>query len=80
MSILHERYNPGADTGEEMLSHAGEEGGVVVRGAIELTVGGQKRTLGPGDAYYFESRLPHRFRNTGEEICEIISANSPPTF
>ncbi|MCC6713735.1 MAG: cupin domain-containing protein [Gammaproteobacteria bacterium] len=80
MSILHERYNPGADTGEEMLSHAGEEGGVVVRGAIELTVGGQKRMLGPGDAYYFESRLPHRFRNTGDEICEIISANSPPTF
>jgi transcriptional regulator with XRE-family HTH domain len=28
MSILHERYTPGADTGEEMLAHAGEEGGV----------------------------------------------------
>ncbi|MGQ0656590.1 MAG: cupin domain-containing protein [Chromatiales bacterium] len=80
MSILHERYDPGADTGEEMLSHAGEEGGVVVRGAIELTVGGQKRMLGQGDAYYFESRLPHRFRNVGEEVCEIISANSPPSF
>jgi mannose-6-phosphate isomerase-like protein (cupin superfamily) len=80
MSILHERYNPGADTGEEMLSHAGEEGGVIVRGSIELTVGGQKRVLSPGDAYYFESRLPHRFRNIGDEACEIISANSPPTF
>jgi len=80
MSILHERYDLGADTGEEMLSHAGEEGGVVVRGSIELTVGGQKRVLGPGDAYYFESRLPHRFRNAGDEVCEIISANSPPTF
>ena len=32
MSILHERYAPGADTGEEMLTHVGEEGGVVVRG------------------------------------------------
>ena len=28
MSILHERYAPNADTGEEMLTHAGEEGGV----------------------------------------------------
>ena len=80
MSILHERYSPGADTGDEMLCHAGEEGGVVVRGSIELTVGGQKRVLGPGDAYYFESRLPHRFRNTGDEVCEVVSANSPPTF
>ncbi|HTT08418.1 MAG TPA: cupin domain-containing protein [Gammaproteobacteria bacterium] len=80
MSILHETYAAGADTGEEMLSHAGEEGGVVVRGQIELTVGTQTRVLGPGDAYYFESRVPHRFRNSGSEECFIISANSPPTF
>jgi transcriptional regulator with XRE-family HTH domain len=80
MSILHERYAPDADTGEEMLTHAGEEGGVVVKGRIELTVGGESRILGPGDAYYFKSTLPHRFRNVGREECEIVSASSPPTF
>ena len=80
MSILHERYAAGADTGEEMLTHAGEEGGLVVRGAIELSVGGDVRVLGPGDAYYFHSSLPHRFRNTGPDECEIVSASSPPTF
>jgi transcriptional regulator with XRE-family HTH domain len=80
MSILHERYAPGADTGEEMLTHAGEEGGVVVRGRIELIVGGDARVLGAGDAYYFRSSLPHRFRNLGREECEIVSASSPPTF
>jgi transcriptional regulator with XRE-family HTH domain len=80
MSILHERYAAGADTGEEMLTHAGEEGGVIVRGRIELTVGGESRVLGPGDAYYFKSSVPHRFRNTGREECEIVSASSPPTF
>jgi transcriptional regulator with XRE-family HTH domain len=80
MSILHERYAPGADTGDEMLTHAGEEGGVVVRGAIELSVGGETRRLGPGDAYYFQSSLPHRFRNDGRDECEIVSASSPPTF
>jgi transcriptional regulator with XRE-family HTH domain len=80
MSILHERYAPDADTGEEMLTHAGEEGGVVVRGRIELTVGGESRILGPGDAYYFKSTVPHRFRNIGREECEIVSASSPPTF
>jgi transcriptional regulator with XRE-family HTH domain len=80
MSILHERYAPNADTGEEMLTHAGEEGGVIVRGKIELTVGGESRILGPGDAYYFKSSIPHRFRNVGREECEIVSASSPPTF
>jgi transcriptional regulator with XRE-family HTH domain len=80
MAILHERYPPGADTGTEMLTHRGEEGGVVVRGRVELTVGGETRLLGAGDAFYFASSLPHRFRNIGREDCELVSASSPPTF
>lgn len=80
MSIMREIYAPGTDTGSDMLSHDGEEGGVVVRGAIELTVGSDIRVLGVGESYYFESRIPHRFRNVGAEECEIISANTPPTF
>jgi len=80
MSILHEIYPPGADTGPQMLSHAGEEGGVVTKGRIEITVASEVKVLGVGDAYYFESRLPHRFRNVGSTPCEIVSANSPPTF
>jgi transcriptional regulator with XRE-family HTH domain len=80
MSILHERYPPNADTGEEMLAHPGEEGGVIVKGRIELSVGGDSRVLSAGDAYYFKSSIPHRFRNPAREDCEIVSASSPPTF
>lgn len=80
LAILHERYAPGADTGADMLSHKGEEGGVIIKGRIELTVGAATQILGPGDAYYFSSAVPHRFRNPGRDECEIISANSPPTF
>ena len=80
MTLLHERYAPGADTGEEMLAHKGEEGGVVVRGSIELTVGADTRVLGPGEAYYFASNLPHRFRNIGPGDCEVVSCSTPPTF
>jgi len=78
LQVLHERYEPGADTGRHMLQHESEEGGVVVKGEIELTVGEQKQLLGPGDAYLFDSRLPHRFRNVGKEVCELISACTPP--
>ncbi|MGO1077216.1 cupin domain-containing protein [Inquilinus sp. CA228] len=80
LQILHERLAPGADTGPTALSHAGEEGGVVIRGRVELTVGPRRRILGPGDAYYFQSRLPHRFRVVGEEAAEIVSACTPPSF
>ena len=80
VQILHERYAAGSDTGEAMLRHDSEEGGVVVRGRLEVTVGDQRQVLGPGDAYYFDSRLPHRFRNPGDEECEVVSACSPPSF
>lgn len=80
IQILHERMKPGSDTGVDMYHHEAEEGGVVIRGQVELTVGSQTHVLGPGDAYYFDSRLPHRFRNVGDEVCEIVSACAPPTF
>lgn len=80
MSILSETYAPDTDTGEDLLTHSGEEGGVVVEGELELTVAGKTWLLGPGDAYYFDSRLPHRFRNTGKIPARIVSANSPPTI
>jgi transcriptional regulator with XRE-family HTH domain len=78
LSLVHERYAPGAVTGDELLAHRGEEGGVVIRGRVELTIGGCTRVLGPGDAYYFASQLPHRFRNVGREVCEIVSCVTPP--
>ncbi len=80
LQMLHETYRPGADTGEAMLRHEGEEAGVIVRGRLMVTVGDQEQTLAAGDAYYFKSRIPHRFRNPFDDVCEVISANTPPSF
>lgn len=80
MTVMREVYKKGADTGEEMLRHEGEESGVVIRGKLELTVDGTIHHLGPGDGYYFDSRRPHRFRNAGEADLVIVSANTPPSF
>ena len=80
LQILKESYEPGADTGRVPLVHEGEEGGIIVRGRLEVTVDGQRRILSAGEAYFFESRLPHRFRNVGDGVCELISACTPPTF
>ena len=80
MSILSEVYAAGADTGEDFLSHSGEEGGIIVEGELELTVAGNTWTLGVGDGYYFDSRLPHRFRNSGDVAARLVSANTPPSI
>ena len=80
LQMVKERYEPGADTGVEMLQHSGEECGIVLKGTFEVTVGAERRVLTAGEAYYFNSSIPHRFRNIGKEACEVISAATPPTF
>jgi transcriptional regulator with XRE-family HTH domain len=80
LQLMYECYQPGADTGNSMLSHEAEEGGIVINGRIELTVGEKTRILGPGDAYLFNSRTPHRFRNMDKQACTIVSACTPPSF
>jgi mannose-6-phosphate isomerase-like protein (cupin superfamily) len=80
LQILYETYEVGADTGLNMLQHEGEEGGVILSGRLEVTVGESTRVLGVGDAYYFNSNIPHRFRNAGSQSCTLVSSCSPPTF
>lgn len=80
LQMLHETYPPGADTGPELLSHEGEEVGIVISGAIEVTVADRVQVLGAGDGYLFDSRLPHRFRNLGRAACVVVSACTPPSF
>ena len=80
LQLLKERYEPGADTGRILLAHDGEEGGIVLSGRLEVTVEDERRILGPGDAYAFDSRRPHRFRCVGPVPCELVSACTPPSF
>ncbi len=80
LQILHETYQPGADSGRVPLSHEGEEGGLIIAGRLEVTVDDQIRVLKAGDGYLFSSHLPHRFRNPGREPCVVVSACTPPSF
>lgn len=80
ISFLTETYPPGADTGEDMLAHDGEETGILIEGQLELTVGLETFVLEVGDSYYFESTRPHRFRNPFEAPARLISAATPANF
>lgn len=80
LQLLDECYPRNADTGPELMSHEGEEAGLVIDGEIEITVGDQVRVLKAGEGYLFDSRQPHRFRNVGNSVCRVVSACTPPTF
>jgi len=74
------RLAPGASSGEEPYTHAGEEAGVIVRGRLELWVEGQTVLLETGDSFGFESTRPHRYRNPGSDETEIVWAITPPSY
>jgi len=78
LQLLYERYQPGADTGDTMFQHDSYEGGFILAGTLELTVGDKVGILRAGDSYLFNSREPHRFRNVGDEVLEMIAACTPP--
>ena len=80
LRFLHERYEVGAHSGDKMLSHSGEEAGIVMQGSLELTVGQRARVLNVGDSYYINNNIPHRFKNVGEDECIVVSAATPPSF
>lgn len=68
---------PGAGS-EGMLKHAGEEVGFVLEGLIELSVDGQAVVVAAGGSFFFQSSLPHSYRNVGTEIARIVWVNTPP--
>ncbi|MCL4515630.1 MAG: cupin domain-containing protein [Firmicutes bacterium] len=59
------RIEPGQDTSDGTVAHAGEECGLVLRGTLEVQVGQEVYALEEGDSICFESSVPHRLRNLG---------------
>ena len=71
---------PGAGS-EGAYEHVGEEFVFMLRGRLEVWLEERERyLLGPGDALYFPSTLPHRWTNPGSGRAELLWVNTPPTF
>lgn len=67
---------PGADTGQEAYTHRGEEAGLVLEGALRLTVEGDSWVLGAGDSFRFASERPHRFANAAQGETRVVWVNA----
>ena len=52
----------------------------ILEGKIEANIGDNRYALVKGDTLYFESSLPHYFRNTGTIEARLISVTTPPSL
>ena len=73
------RVAPGAGSGE-FYSHEGEEFLFLTRGRLVIELEDREFSLGRGDSFYFESKIPHRWFNPGKTETVILWINTPPTF
>jgi DNA-binding transcriptional MerR regulator len=73
------RIAPEAGSGDP-YTHDGEEFIYVLRGDLAITVGNENYQLKAGDSFYFESAIPHRWKNPGSKETLLLWVNTPPTF
>src|SRR3954464_2089763 len=68
---------PGAATGgpddPPMHEPGSRETAVVLEGAVELFIDGQRHVLGEGDSVTFDADLPHHFENNSEAEARLIA-------
>ncbi len=80
MEVIWVEAAPGANSGGHPHRHQGEECGIVISGQMGFKVGDTDCVLGPRDAIYFSSHLPHQWESVGDEPLVAIWIITPPTF
>jgi len=78
-SLLWVEAPPGSESGPS-FSHEGEDGVVVLKGAIDVEIGGVWHYLEAGDSIYFNAGIPHRWRNSRSIPAQAVWLSTPPSF
>jgi quercetin dioxygenase-like cupin family protein len=80
MEPLLFKLNQKASSGSAAYKHFGQEFVLVLKGAMEITLNDTNYILNKGDSIYFNSNVPHSFKNIGKEEAEAVWVVTPPTF
>ena len=69
LDFLYVVYEVGGASGDgdTLMRHSGREHGLVTSGRLEVQVGFDHHSLGPGDSISYDSTTPHRLWNEGSE-------------
>jgi transcriptional regulator with XRE-family HTH domain len=74
VDFLHVEYAPGSSScaPDRMMRHGGREYGHLLQGRLDVQVGFETYSLGPGDSIHFDSTTPHRLSNPYDEPCTAV--------
>lgn len=69
VDFLHVIYDVGGASApdERLMRHQGREYGYVMTGRLGVQLGFERHELGPDDSIAFDSTVPHRLWNAGDE-------------
>lgn len=69
VEFLYCTYPVGGEScpADDLMTHSGNEYGIVLSGHCAATVGDENYELDPGDSIAFDSRTPHRIWNRGTD-------------
>ena len=81
LEVVAAEFEPGGTTGDEAYRHGdSEELFIVVSGTVELQLGEEMVSLGPGDCAHYRSSTPHRVSNPGADPAEVLYVICPPSY
>lgn len=80
LEVLYSVVEPGGGSGHHYSHDSEEECIIILKGQMEVSVDKSTYLLNEGDSINFSSKLPHAWRNIGEEQLEVIWVNTPPSF
>ncbi|MEO3887689.1 XRE family transcriptional regulator [Nonomuraea sp. B5E05] len=80
LEVLEGHLLPGGSSAAEPWSHPSEECVLVLRGRLVVEVSGAEHVLEAGDSCSFDSALPHRYLNTGDEPVDFLIVATPPSY
>ena len=77
VDFLYVTYEVGgaSSTDRDFQRHAGLEWGYILSGRLSVRLGFDEYTLEPGDSITFDSMIPHRLYNAGDEPVHAIWFN-----
>jgi transcriptional regulator with XRE-family HTH domain len=78
LEVLRGVLIPGETTSDDLWAHPSLECAVVIDGVLTVDIGTDSYPVAAGEAITFDSRQPHRYRNTSDITVEFLISVTPP--
>jgi transcriptional regulator with XRE-family HTH domain len=80
-TVFYDTIEENCSSGDGGMVHSGEEFALILEGALEFVIDGDRYELAEGDSIIFKASFPHRWRNLHRGQTHVLWVVSPaPDF